>query len=173
LVTVPIFLFARKTMPAQDLNQLIAWPKANPNKASAGNSSSFTHLATAFFQKQTATQFTFVPYRGESTVLQDLVAGQIDLVFGFADRLPLLRAGTIRAYAVASDTCLSLALDIPTFGEMGIRVMLCATAALLVAIATVARSDSGPAYTHVLLPIGRATPGLASRVALPRPCSSL
>jgi tripartite-type tricarboxylate transporter receptor subunit TctC len=120
LVTVPIFLFARKTMPAKDLNELIAWLKANPNKASAGIATSLLRLTTAFFQKETATQFTFVPYRGGPTLLQDLVAGQIDLVFGYADRLPLVRAGSIRAYAVASDTRLALAPDIPTFGEMGL-----------------------------------------------------
>ena len=120
LVTVPTVLFARKTMPAKDLNELIAWLKANPNKAAAGIATSLLRLTTAFFQKETATQFTFVPYRGGPTLLQDLVAGQIDLVFGYADRLPLVRAGSIRAYAVASDTRLSLAPDIPTFGEMGL-----------------------------------------------------
>src|SRR5258708_2679414 len=64
LVTVPTVLFARKTMPAKDLNELIAWLKANPNKASAGIPTSYQRLTTAFFQKETATQFTFVPYPG-------------------------------------------------------------------------------------------------------------
>jgi tripartite-type tricarboxylate transporter receptor subunit TctC len=120
LETVPGILFARKTMPAKDLNELIAWLKANPNKASAGIATSLVRLITAFFQRETATQFTFVPYRGGPTLLQDLVAGQIDLVFGYADRLPLVRAGSIRAYAVASNTRLPLAPDLPTFGEMGL-----------------------------------------------------
>jgi len=118
LATVPGVLFARKTMPASDLNELIAWLKANPNKASAGIATSYQRLVTAFLQKETATQFTFVPYRGGA--IQDLVAGHIDLVFGNADPLALVRAGSIRAYAVASDTRLSLAPDIPTFGEMGL-----------------------------------------------------
>jgi tripartite-type tricarboxylate transporter receptor subunit TctC len=120
LITTPIFLFARKTIPAKDLNELITWLKANPNKASAGIATSLVRLTTAFFQKETATQFTSVPYRGGPTLLQDLMAGQIDLVFGYADRLPLVRAGSIRAYAVASDTRLALAPDIPTFGEVGL-----------------------------------------------------
>jgi tripartite-type tricarboxylate transporter receptor subunit TctC len=122
LVTVPTVLFARKMVPAKDLNELIAWLKANPDKASAGIATSLLRLITAFFQKETATQFTFVPYRGGPTLLQDLVAGQIDLVFGYADRLPLVRAGSIRAYAVASDARLALAPDIPTFAEMGLRL---------------------------------------------------
>ena len=107
-------------MPAKDLNELIAWLKANPNKASAGISTSYQRLTTAFFQKETATQSTFVPYRGGAPAMQDLVAGQIDLLFYGPDPLPLVRAGSIRAYAVASDTRLALAPDIPTFGEMGL-----------------------------------------------------
>src|SRR5215831_10343119 len=102
-------------MPAKDLNELIAWLKANPNKASAGLASSFIRLQTAFFQKQTGTQFTFVPYRGTAPAIQDLVGGQIDLLFNAPDPLPLVRAGSIRAYAVTSDTRMSLAPDIPTF----------------------------------------------------------
>ena len=104
-------------MPAKDLNELIAWLKANPDKASAGIATSGFRLQTAFFQKQTGTQFTFVPYRGNAPAIQDLVAGQIDLVFGNTDPLPLVRAGSLRAYAVAGDTRLALAPDIPTFGE--------------------------------------------------------
>jgi tripartite-type tricarboxylate transporter receptor subunit TctC len=120
LVALPVVLFARKTMPAKDLNELIAWLKANPNKASAGLASSFIRLETAFFQQQTGTQFILVPYRGAAPTMQDLVAGQIDLAFGNADPLPLVRAGSIKAYGAASDMRWPLAPDIPTFGEMGL-----------------------------------------------------
>jgi tripartite-type tricarboxylate transporter receptor subunit TctC len=68
----PDILFARKTMPAKDLNELIAWLKANPNKASAGMSSTNLRLVAMFFQKQTGTQFTIVPYRGASSVIAEL-----------------------------------------------------------------------------------------------------
>src|SRR5262249_20873295 len=111
---------ARKTIPAKDLNGLIAWLKANPNKASAGMSATSNRLMTAFLQKETATQFTFVPYRGAAPPIPDLVGGPINLLFKPPDPLPLVRAGSIRAYAVASDTRLALAPDIPTFGEMGL-----------------------------------------------------
>jgi tripartite-type tricarboxylate transporter receptor subunit TctC len=110
-------------MPAKDLNELIAWLKANPNKASAGITAPGLRLITAFFQKETATQFTFVPYRGGAPAIPDLVGGQIDLLFNAPDPLPLVRAGSIRAYAVASDTRLALAPDIPTFGEMGLPAL--------------------------------------------------
>jgi tripartite-type tricarboxylate transporter receptor subunit TctC len=64
LITYPNVLFARRTMPANDLRELIAWMKANPNKASAGIGGAVARLLTAFFQKETGTQFTLVPYRG-------------------------------------------------------------------------------------------------------------
>jgi tripartite-type tricarboxylate transporter receptor subunit TctC len=119
LSTGPWVLFARKTMPAKDLDELIPWLKANSNKASAGVSVASGRLVTAFFQKETGTQFALVPYRGNA--IQDLVAGQIDLLFGTTDQLPLARAGSIKAYAVTSDARLALAPEIPTFSEMGLR----------------------------------------------------
>jgi tripartite-type tricarboxylate transporter receptor subunit TctC len=120
VVTVPYALFARKTMPTKDLNELIAWLKANPNKASAGIAVTSVRLITAFFQKETGTHFTFVPYRVSAPAIQDLVAGQIDLLFSTPDALPLVRAASIKAYAATSDTRLALAPDIKTFGEMGL-----------------------------------------------------
>jgi tripartite-type tricarboxylate transporter receptor subunit TctC len=119
LVMLPFVLYARKMMAAKDLNELIAWLKANPNKASVGISVTSVRLATAFFQKETRTQFTLVPYRGAAPAIQDLVAGQIDLLFSTPDAFPMARAGSIKAYAATSDTRLALAPDIPTFGEMG------------------------------------------------------
>jgi tripartite-type tricarboxylate transporter receptor subunit TctC len=117
----PYVLYARKTTPANDFGELITWLKANPNKASAGFASGGLHLVTAFFKKQTGTQFTLVPYRGNPA--QDLVAGQIDLAFNTPDQLPLMRAGSVKAYAVTSDARIAMAPDIPTFGEMGLPAL--------------------------------------------------
>jgi len=120
LATTPAVLLARKTMSPIDLNELISWLKANPNKASVGIIVASIHLITAFFQKETGTQLTLVPYRGVAPAVQDLAAGQIDLLFASPDTLPLVRAGNIKAYAVTSDARLALAPDIPTFAEMGL-----------------------------------------------------
>ena len=118
---VPFVVFARKTMPAKDLPELIAWLKANPNKASAAIFSPGSHLLTALFQKQTGTQFALVPYRGGAPATQDLMAGQIDLMLGGApDQVPLMRVGSVKAYAVTSDARLVLAPEIPTFVEIGL-----------------------------------------------------
>jgi tripartite-type tricarboxylate transporter receptor subunit TctC len=119
LVTFTFVLFARKTMPANDLRELIAWLRANP-KASAGVGSSQFRLVAAFFQKQTGTQLTLVPYRSGSAAMQDLVAGQIDVTFGNQDQLPQMRAGSVKAFAVTSDARLAMAPDIPTFAEVGL-----------------------------------------------------
>ena len=106
-------------MPAKDVNELIAWLKAHPNKASVGVAAASHRLNSAFFQKETGTQYTLVPYRGIAPAFQDLVAGQIDLLFGPPDLLPLARAGNIKAFALTSDGRSALAPDVPTFGEMG------------------------------------------------------
>ena len=107
-------------MPAQNLKELVAWLKANPNVASAGTVAAGQRLVSAFFRKETGTQFTFVPYRGESAAMQDLIAGQIDLLFYSLDSLPLARSGSIKAYAVTGDTRSVLAPEIPTMAEMGL-----------------------------------------------------
>jgi tripartite-type tricarboxylate transporter receptor subunit TctC len=77
----PFLLLARKTMAAKDLYELIAWLKGNPNRASVGIANSGSRILSALFQKETATHFAFVPYRGGAPAVQDLVAGQIDLSF--------------------------------------------------------------------------------------------
>ena len=116
----PVVLFAKKAHPANDLHEMIEWLKANPNKASAALGGGFLHALTALFAKESGTRLTFVPYRGVAPAMQDLVAGQIDLLFAPGDALPLMRAGSIKAYAVTSGTRLAVAPDLPTFAEMGL-----------------------------------------------------
>jgi len=123
LVRGSYVLMARNAMPGKDVPELIAWLKANPNKASAGITTGSVHLLMALFQKETATRFAFVPYRGGAPAMQDLVAGHIDLGFFAPFQLPLVRAGSIKAYAVTSDTRLTLAPDISTFAEVGLPAL--------------------------------------------------
>jgi tripartite-type tricarboxylate transporter receptor subunit TctC len=123
LVTSPYILFGRKTMPAANLKELIGWLKGNPDKASAGVGAGGPRVVTAFFQRETGTHFALVPYRGTAPRVQDLLAGQIDLSFGEPDQLGLAQAGSIKAYAVTSDTRLARAPDVPTFGEAGLQMI--------------------------------------------------
>jgi tripartite-type tricarboxylate transporter receptor subunit TctC len=120
LFTAPLVLYARKTLPANDLREVIAWLKANPDKATAGFGTATFQVLNVFFEKETGTQFTLVPYHGSAPGIQDLIAGQIDLYFTTPVELSLVRAGSIKAYAVTSDTRLVQAPDIPTFAEMGL-----------------------------------------------------
>jgi tripartite-type tricarboxylate transporter receptor subunit TctC len=122
ITTQPVLIVAKKSMPANDLKELIAWLKANPDKATQGTAGvgSVLHIAGVFFQRETGTRFKFVPYRGAAPAIQDLLAGQIDLVFDLAsDALPQVRAGTIKAYAVTARSRLAAAPDIPTVDEAG------------------------------------------------------
>jgi tripartite-type tricarboxylate transporter receptor subunit TctC len=123
VATTPTILFARKAMPANNLNELIAWLKANPNRAAAGIFSPGGNLLFAMLQKEIGTQFTLVPYRGAAPAMQDVVAGQIDMYFDTPVPLPLVRAGSIKAYAVTGDTRLTAAPDTPTFAEMGLPAL--------------------------------------------------
>jgi len=123
VVAIPVVLFAKKTIPANDLNEFVIWLKANPNKAAAGIITAEIHLITAILQKETGTQFTFVPYRGAAPAIQDLAAGHIEMLLNSLVPLPLVRAGSIKAYAVTGDTRLPAASDIPTFAEMGLPAL--------------------------------------------------
>jgi tripartite-type tricarboxylate transporter receptor subunit TctC len=123
LSTGPFLLVARKTMPANDLKGLIAWLKANPDKASAGTggNGSIAHVAGVLLRNETGTRFQFVPYRGIALAIQDLMAGQIDIVISDpVTALPQVRAGTIKAYGVTEKTRLRSAPDIPTLDEAGL-----------------------------------------------------
>ena len=123
LATTELVIVARKGIPANDLRGLIAWLKANPNKASQGSGGpgSLTHLAGVFFRQQTGTQFAIVPYRGAGAAIGDLVAGHIDIMFDLLpNSLPHMRAGAIKAYAVMANERLSAAPDVPTVDEAGL-----------------------------------------------------
>jgi len=123
LASNPQLIISKTAVPATDLKGLIAWLKANPDKASAGTAGvgSISHVAGVFFEKETGTRFQFVPYRGVNLAQQDLIGGQIDLLFDqVPSALPNVRAGKIRAYAVTAKTRLDSAPEIPTVDEAGL-----------------------------------------------------
>jgi tripartite-type tricarboxylate transporter receptor subunit TctC len=123
IVDSPMLIIARNEFPANDLKELVAWLKANPDKASQGTPgiAGAAHLAGVFFQTKTATRFQFVPYRGVGPAMQDLVAGRIDLIIDLvANSLPHVRAGTVKAYAVLAKSRLGTAPEIPTVDEAGL-----------------------------------------------------
>ncbi len=119
----PLLAVAKKTMPANDLKELIAWLRANPDKATQGTAgiAAIEHIAGILLQKQTGTRFQQVPYRGLAPAMQDLVAGQIDVMMADATTaLAHVEAGRIKAYAIAGKTRLAAAPNIPTVDEAGL-----------------------------------------------------
>jgi tripartite-type tricarboxylate transporter receptor subunit TctC len=119
----PQWIVARGAFPANNLAELIAWMKANPGKATAGavGVGGPTDIAAIYFQKQTGTNFQLVPYRGGAPLVQDLVAGQIDLTFGqAANYLGHVRDGRLKAYAVLAKKRWWAASDVPTMDEAGV-----------------------------------------------------
>ena len=118
-----IAIVGKKSLPANDLKGLIGWLTANPSKASAGTTGlgGVGHVVGVFFQKETGTQFEFVPYRGLAPAMQDMIAGQIDIMFDTAaNSLPQVRAGNIKGFAVTAKTRLAAAPDLPTADEAGL-----------------------------------------------------
>jgi tripartite-type tricarboxylate transporter receptor subunit TctC len=123
LTSAPLWIVARPTFPANNLAELVAWLKANPGKASAATvgAGSAAHVSGIYFQDRTATSFQFVPYRGGAPAVQDLVAGQVDLMCAeVSATLPYVRAGKLRAYAVLAKSQWSAAPDVPTAAEAGV-----------------------------------------------------
>ncbi|ABF09669.1 MULTISPECIES: Bug family tripartite tricarboxylate transporter substrate binding protein [Cupriavidus] len=108
---------------ATSVKDLIAYAKANPGKlnyASAGNGSSH-HLAGELFKLQTQTDLIHVPYKGAGPALSDLIAGQVDLMFdGLGSSSQHIRAGRIKALAVASKTRSAAFPNVPTAAEAGL-----------------------------------------------------
>jgi len=118
-----LWMVGKIGLPAKDTAELIAWLKANPNKASVAivGAGSAGHVCSVYFQTRTGTSFEFVPYRGGAPAYQDLMAGHIDLMCAEASAtLPYVRAGKIRAYAVSAKTRWSAAPDTPTLDEVGV-----------------------------------------------------
>jgi tripartite-type tricarboxylate transporter receptor subunit TctC len=121
--TNPLLIVARSSMPANDLKGLIDWMKANGDKATQGITGAGTalHIAGVFFKKETGTSHPFVSYKGGAPAVQDLVAGQIDMMIDVAaNSLPQVTGGKIKAYAVTAKQRMSAAPAIPTVDEAGL-----------------------------------------------------
>jgi tripartite-type tricarboxylate transporter receptor subunit TctC len=116
-------IVARKSLPADDLAGLIAWLKANPDKALVGTPGvgSANQIWGAMLQQLTGTRFRHVPYRGAGPAMQDMLAGHIDFMIETpVTTIPQRRANTIKAFAVTARSRLDAAPDIPTVDEAGL-----------------------------------------------------
>jgi tripartite-type tricarboxylate transporter receptor subunit TctC len=119
----PLLIVGRKSLPADDLKGLIAWLKANPDKASVGIAGvgATGHLTGISFQRETRTKFQFVPYRGNAPAMQDLLAEQIDFMIEPSSNFKsLVGAGSVKPFAITGRTRLPSSPGIPTADEAGL-----------------------------------------------------
>ena len=119
----PLLIVGKKSLPADDLKGLIAYLKANPDKASVGIAGvgATGQLAGITFQKETGTTFQFVPYRGNGPAMQDLLAEHIDFMIEPSSNFKsLVAAGSVKPYAITGRTRLPSSPDIPTADEAGL-----------------------------------------------------
>jgi tripartite-type tricarboxylate transporter receptor subunit TctC len=118
----PMWLVGKSALPPKNLAELIVWLKENPGKATVGigGAGGGADVVGTYFQKSTGTQFQFVPYRGAAPIMQDLLAGQIDLTFTqVASALAQVRAGQVKAYVVMAKARWPEAPDTPSIDEKG------------------------------------------------------
>jgi len=119
----PNILVVHPSVPAQSLRQLIDYAKANPGRltyASQGNGSS-GHIVGEQFKQVSGTDIAHVPYRGAAPAVQDLVAGHVTMMFDILTlAVPQVKAGKVRALAVAAPQRVSALPDVPTMAEAGL-----------------------------------------------------
>ena len=119
----PMIIVSKKEVPATSLKELLAWLKGQPSPPTAGTAGagSGSHIAGLYFENVAGVKLQYVPYRGTGPAMNDLVAGQIDLIVDqTSNSINQIRAGTIRAYAVTDDKRVDSAPDIPTTDEAGL-----------------------------------------------------
>jgi len=119
----PQMVVSKTTVPAKNLKELIAWIKANEANVTFGTAGvgSGSHFSGLYFQSLIGTKARYVPYRGTGPAMQDLVAGNIDIIVDQASNaMPQVQGGKIRAYAVTAPQRMPAGPDIPTVDEAGL-----------------------------------------------------
>ena len=119
----PMVIVSKNAVPAKTLKELIEWLKSRPQPATAGTAGagSGSHIAGLAFENAAGVKLQYVPYRGTGPALNDLVAGQIDIIVDqTSNSINQVRAGTIRAYAVTDSKRVEQAPELPTVDEAGL-----------------------------------------------------
>ena len=119
----PMIVVSKNTVPATTLPELLAWLKSRPSPATAGTAGagSGSHIAGLALESAAGVKLQYVPYRGTAPALNDLVAGQIDIIVDqLSNSINQVKAGNIRGYAVTDTKRAEQAPDIPTTDEAGL-----------------------------------------------------
>ena len=118
----PNLIVAHPSLKANNLLELIALAKAEPDKIAYGSSgpATSTHLSGELFQAMAGVKLMHIPYKGGSQALNDLLAGQIPLMFDTMSAVQSVKAGKLKAFAITSERRSNLLPDIPTVAEAGL-----------------------------------------------------
>ena len=117
---VPNLLVVHASVPARTLAELIALAKARPGQLAygSGGNGSAAHMTMEYLKLQTGTSFLHIPYKGTAPSVNDLLAGQVQVLFtGAPALLPHIKAGKMRALAVSSPRRIALLPEVPTVAE--------------------------------------------------------
>jgi tripartite-type tricarboxylate transporter receptor subunit TctC len=120
---VPLLLTVHPSVPAKTVPELIAWIKANPDKAICAHSGtgSSLHMAAELFMNMSGTKLQLVPYKGSSAAHPDLLAGRTMMIFDTMTAIaPQVKAGALRGIAVTTTARSQTFPDIPTIAESGL-----------------------------------------------------
>ena len=121
---VPMALIVHESVPAENLKDLIAYAKSNPGKLNYGSSGVGTifHLTAELLKQRTVTNIVHVPYKGPGPMVQDLIAGRVQVAFYSPNSqiLSLVKANKLRAIALAAAVRMPSIPDVPTFEESGV-----------------------------------------------------
>lgn len=123
IATQPFFIVARKTMPANNLKELLAWLRQNGDKTNVGNSGvgSPSQVSAILLEKAVGVKLTMVPFRGAGDSTTALLSGQIDVMLNTpAISVAQMKAGQIKVYAVTAKNRIAVAPDVPTTDEAGL-----------------------------------------------------
>ena len=123
LAAIPFVLVGHPLVPADNMQQLIAYAKSQPGKVSIGHGGNGTamHLSTALFTQMSDLKMIEVPYRGSGPAAMDTLSGQIQLsITDLAAALPHIKAGKLKAFAVTSPKRLNNLPEVPTLSESGL-----------------------------------------------------
>lgn len=121
VATQPSVLVAHPSVPVKDVRELIAYAKSRPGKLNfaIGGIGSSLHLAGDLFKMQTGLFIVNIPYRGTAPAVQDVIAGQVDLMFApMVNTLQSIRAGRLKALGVTSRQRLAQLPDVPAISEV-------------------------------------------------------
>lgn len=124
LVSVPNVVAVHPSVKARDMKEFLALLRAQPGKLSYASSgtASIGHMMGELFKATTKTYVLHIPYRGAGPALNDVVSGQVEVIFdNLPSSLPFIQSGKLRALAVAAPKRLEVLPNVPTFDELGLK----------------------------------------------------